>query len=517
MIGRRSLLLVARTVLSAAMNMLGTAVVARRMGAEALGTVGYLMGIVGMLSIASDLGYSVAYVRRIASRREIGRDIGTFAFIKCALALLLIVAIIAVPIVDRCFSKSLVHLDHVIPYLLVGVFYVTGILSSTFISTFVARLEAAKVAIAGLAGSFLLLTARILAAWHGWGVVGLSVAAAAEGIGILAMAAILFRGYKAGRPSRALMRDYTAYAWPQMTLIAITALTGGVDRAMLGRLSGAAQVGYYVSVLGVLAVTTEITRAMMSLFFPRVSRDADRADFAGMHNRVKGALKYLLLTIVPLVGAAILMRDWWVPFYLGADFGAAIPTAVVLALTSIPVAISRPYQHVLFAVKQQSHLLEVQIAGLLVLVASGALLIPQSLFGIPGAGLGAVGAGLAMLIKDTVECAYIILLSARYARIGFWKDTLWYFLAGMVLVMVGSAVIAQFPQPGILAALVAVAAGLAPYLLVLYTVRQLRKAEVTLLLDIIHPMKLLAYIRSELNTVGQEAPDYPDDVGSGPQ
>jgi O-antigen/teichoic acid export membrane protein len=372
-----------------------------------------------------------------------------------------------------------------------------------------------KVAAAGLIGSLLLLAVRVFSAWQGWGILGLSAAVAIEGLGILMMGAILFRGYPIARPSLVLLRDYTAYAWPQMALIAITSLTADADRAMLGRLAGAAQVGYYVAVLGVLAVATEMVRTVMSLFFPRVSRDAELADYASMYNRLKGALKYLLLIIIPLVGAVMLMRDWWVPSYLGVDFVGAAPVAAVLALTVIPVTISRPYQQVLFAVEQHSHLLGVRLLGLLVLIAAGALLIPRSLFGLPGAGLGAVGAALALLLKDSIECACIVGLCNRYVGIGFWSKALWYIVAGTVQVGAGSAILAQLPQPGMVIVLGAVAVGLASYLLVLYAVGQFRKAEATLLLDTIHPVKLLRYIRSELNTIGQDARGYLDDVDSG--
>jgi O-antigen/teichoic acid export membrane protein len=510
MMGRRVLLLFVRTAIAGLMSMLATAVVARLMGAEALGTIGYLMGLVGVLSIASDLGYSSAYVRRISGKEDIAQDIGTFASVKLILAFLLALAIVITPNVNKYLTDALIKPSHLGPYYLIGVFYVSGVLASIFLRTFAARLEAAKLTVVGLVGSLLLVTVRIMSAWQGWGTIGLAAAIALQGVSFFVVGMLLFRGYRIGPPSLSLLRDYTSYAWPQMVLMIISSLAGNVDRAMLGRLGGAVEVGYYVGGIGVLTLANQLVHEAMLLFFPRVSQDATLADFDSMRNRLKGALKYLLLVIVPLVAATIIMREWWVRFYLGANFLAATPVIAVFALTMIPGTISRPYRKVLFAVERHRYLLVVQALGLAVLLTACGLLIPTSLFGLPAAGLGAAGAALAVLLKEIVECFCLVVLSARYSGIGFWRDILWFPVAGAVMVAIGLAIPRLIGQSSLAVLLSATMVALGAYLLTLVVVGQLRRAELTLLLNVIHPLRMLEYIKEELQTRDYTSAQYPD-------
>jgi len=505
MLGRRTLLLFVRTVVTGLLNMLATAVVARLMGAEALGAIGYLIGLVGILSIAADLGYSQAYIRRISGQDEFASHISTFVLVKLILVLVLGLVILVAPTVDqRVSDPCLINPAHLIPYYLIGVFYISSHLSTIFLRTFAARLEAAKLTFIGLGSTLLSVAAQVLVAWRGWGLTALSAAVALEGVAAFVIGLLLFRGYPLGRPSLLLLRDYTAYAWPQMALILITTLTSSVDRTILGNLGGAVEVGYYVGVFGVLNLSNEMVRAAMRLFFPRVSQDAALADFDSMRQRLKGALKYLLLIIVPLVALTVVLREPLVRMYLGEKFLPAASVAAVFALSVIPNTISRPYQQLLFAVEQHRHLLTVRLAGLAVLVAACGVLVPPSLFGLSAAGLGALGAAVAVLLKDTTECLYVIHLSARYVGIGFWKAALWFLMAGGLMIAVGLAALIPFPGAGLPLQALAAALGLTCYLSLLYVVGQLRRAEISLLANIIHPLKLLHYIRSELGTAEQE-------------
>jgi O-antigen/teichoic acid export membrane protein len=366
-------------------------------------------------------------------------------------------------------------------------------------------LEAAKLTLITLGSTFFSVAARILVAWQGWGLSALSAAVALEGIGAFMIGAFLFRGSRLGRPSLRLLRDYTTYAWPQMALILITSLTSNVDRAALGKLGGAAEVGYYVGVLGVLSLATEMVRAAMRLFFPRVSQDAASADFDSMRQRLEGALKYLLLITVPLIALTILLRETLVGIYLGEEFLPAASVAAVLALGVIPNTILRPYRELLFAVDQHHYLVPVRLSGLAVLIIASGLLIPKSLFGLPGAGLGALGAALAVLLKDITECLWVVYLSARLVGIGLWKEVLWFLLAGGLMLGVGLGTLLPFPEPDLLLQSLAAALGLAFYLFLLFAVGQFRQAEISLLLTVVHPLKLLQYVRSELGVSVDEA------------
>jgi len=490
------------------MNMLATAVVARLMGAEVLGTIGYLMGLVGTFALLSDLGYGQAYVKRASERDDTGDYTSTFLLVQGVLIVISALIIAAIPAMSDWQGKNLFPgTELVAAYYLLGLFHIMGVLFSAIQRIFLAKLEAAKMASTSLAGTTLSTIAKIAVAWQGWGLTALSGAFALEKLGGLLAGLVFLRGQRLGRPKWSILKDFTIYAWPQMALIISAGLVSNLDRVLLGHLGGAVQVGYYVSVLGLLAIPKQLTSSAMRFFFPRVSQDATRSDYRKIRQRLKGALKYLLLVIVPLVGLAIVLQEPLVRVYLGPDFLSAAPVAAVFALAVIPNTIVLPYQQVIFAVELHRYLLIMRVLGLTVLIIASGLLIPASLFGLPAAGLGALGAAIAVLLKDTTDCLYVMSLSARHAGIGPWKGILWFLLGGGLIVSVGWTTLSCFPGSSLPLYALAVVLGLASYLVLLYATGQLRRAEILVLWNVVHPLKLLHYIRSELSIVEQEETD----------
>ncbi len=502
MTGRRALLLFMRTAAVGLMNMLTTAIVARLMGAEVLGTIGYLMSLLGTLTLLSDLGYSKAYVKRAAERDDTGDYTSTFLLIQGFLVAISTLTIVIVPAVGDWQNKVLSSTDRLIAYYLIGLFHVAGMLFSAIQMIFLARLEAARMTLTSLTGTFLATIAKITAACQGWGLIGLSGAFALEKLGGLLVGLVFMkRHHQVGCPKWSILKDFTAYVWPQMALIVSASFVGNLDRVLLGHLGGTVQVGYYVGMLGLLAIPRQLMSSAMRFFFPRVSRDAAHSDYSRMRQRLKGALKYLLLIIVPIAGLLIIVREPLVRIYLGPDFSPAASVAAVLALTVIPNTIILPYQQVIFAVEQHRHLLAMNLLGLAVLIVASSVLIPTLLFGVPVAGLGALGAAIAVLLKDTTQCLCVINFSVRRVGIGLWKGMLWFLLGGSLMVGVGLIPLLRLPNPDLFSYALAIVLGLSSYLVLLYAVGQLRKTEMVLLWNVVHPLKLLGYIRSELGTV----------------
>jgi O-antigen/teichoic acid export membrane protein len=505
MIGRRALVLFARTVAVGLMNMLATAVVARLMGAQVLGTIGYLMGLVGMLTVLSDLGYGQAYVKRASEREDTGDYTSTFLLTQGILVAVFALIIAAIPAKSGWQGKDpFSSTEVVVAYYLLGLFNVLGILFSATQRIFLARLEAVKMASTSLAGTTLSTIAKITVAWQGGGLIALSSAFALEKLGSLLAGLVFLRKQQLAHPKWSILKDLTIYAWPQMALIISASLVGNLDRVLLGHLGGAIQVGYYVGVLGLMAIPKQLVSSAMRFFFPRVSQDAARADDRAMRQRLKGALKYLLLITVPLAGLIVVLQQPLVQAYLGPDFLAAAPIAAVLALTVIPTTIILPYQQVIFAVEQHRHLLPMNLLGLVVLTIAGSLLVPTSLLGLPTAGLGALGIAIAVLLRDTTQCLYVIYLSNRHAGIAPWKGILWFLLGGGLMIGASLLILLCFQNSSLLLYALASALGLAFYLALLIAVGQVRRAEILVLWNVVHPLKLFRYIRSELGIVGQE-------------
>ena len=64
------------------MGLFAISIVARYMGAEAIGLIGYAISLVSLFVIFSDLGLNKTHVKKISEGKNLGKCIGTFVFLK---------------------------------------------------------------------------------------------------------------------------------------------------------------------------------------------------------------------------------------------------------------------------------------------------------------------------------------------------------------------------------------------------------------------------------------------------
>lgn len=502
MTARKSLLLFVVSMFGSVLGFLSTVVIARWMGAEALGTIGYLLGLLGLLGIVLDLGFAQAHLKRVSeSDADPAPLVGTFLLIKASLCFLFLLLVVILPWLKPDLGQALLASRQVRrAYYVLAVFYVVHSLASVFLFTFEARLETAKETIPDIGGSLLSFLAKAAVAILGLGTVALSGAYLVEPVVKLLLGGILFRGYRIGRATRQHLVNYTRYAAPLMLNSVINMIVSNLNPVVIGAFWSAADVGYYTAVLGFSLVVDRVASAVAVPFLPRVSGDVAKGNWAEMRNRTNVAERYLLLVLVPVAVLLLFFSKDIVDLTLGAGFGPSGPIMMVLILSSVTAAVFIPYRMVLYAVERQRDLVVSSLVGLAVLVMADGLLIPARLGTWPLTGLRGLGAALALALMNLVSGLVQVAAAGRHAGTALYKRGALIFLAGMAMYLGMAATRALVPAALLVRILLCSIVGMIAYLATLVLVREFTRADAEVFLNILHPQQMLDYVSQELGS-----------------
>src|SRR6185436_4577904 len=94
-LGKKSLLLVAANWTGTALGFLAAVLVARRLGPEAVGALGYGFGLIGVVAAVLLPGFAQAHTKRVAERRDLGRCLAAMGAIQLGLQTAMVVAVLA--------------------------------------------------------------------------------------------------------------------------------------------------------------------------------------------------------------------------------------------------------------------------------------------------------------------------------------------------------------------------------------------------------------------------------------
>jgi len=500
-LARKSLLLFIVNMARSFLGFLSTVVIARWMGAEALGTVGYLLGLLGLLAVCLDMGFAFAHLKRVSdSKEDPAALIGTFLLLKTALVLVFLIAAILLPFVKGYLGQPLFQsLDERYAYYVIAAFYILHSLSSVFLFTFEARLETAKQSAVAFVGSLLSFAAKALVAIFGLGVIALSGAYLIEPLAFLIFALLLFSGYRVVRPRREHFASYIRYTLPlTLNTIAIMVIAN-VNPVLIRAFWTTAEVGYYTSVLGFAVLLDRVASTVTILFFPQASSDAARGDWEEIRRRLFVIERYVLTVLVPLGVVLIFFSNEVVVTAFGTEFAPAAPILMCMVANSILSAIFQPYSTVLYAIEKQRYLLISSMLGLLTLLLLDAALVPNQMLGVSLAGLSGTGAAMALVAMTIAGGIIQVKAVSRYAKIGFYWKALLYLLAGGIMYLLMRAGSGLVAMPVWLAIPLLTALGLGAYLTSLILLGQFTRADAQVLLNMLHPSKMIAYISTELD------------------
>lgn len=373
--------------------LLGSVLVARRLGAEALGIYTAVVAVSGVFVGGTTSGLPVLVTRRTAtgslSKTQFGRLLALGAGIGGAAAL----GAVATSVAVTGWSDGL----RFGPLGALAFLLLAGLTILAAVGAGLRRfgLVAAAEGCGGLATVGLIALALEL----GWGLGGAFAAMVigpALGASVLAPVTAGMGGESRG---------------PQVTLselvpfIALGAAYSGylrVDAILLGPIAGATSLGQYAAAYRVLGVFALLGSSFGTVFFPRLSADPDDRDL------LRRATATLVLLVLPVAGALFAGAPFVLRTVFGPEFEVAAAPLRILLLSVVPYAFYWPMAHSLNARGCERSVAKVLVTAMVLDITLVALL---------GPGMGARGAAWAWVATETTTLvACHVVLTRRWPR-----------------------------------------------------------------------------------------------------
>ncbi len=493
-----------QNVIGAILGAVGIFVVARLPnGLELLGLIGFGIGFVGVFFVLTGLGLPAAHVKRVSQGEPLDRAIGTYASLNLlqvglAVGAALLGLYIWTGVLGRGFETPL-QLPVIYVMLL---YYVAVALAAIGFSTFNARLETAKGQTAHLTGTIIRVAGMVAVALFGWGAIALSWAYALGAVAAAGVVFFLLRRYPLARPTRRLVRSYLRFAYPLAIPATLAALAVTLDKTLIQLFWGVTQTGLYFTIQKVVIFLTVINSAVSLLLFPSVSRLHARNDLDALRFKTGQAERYLSMIMAPVVAFLLLYPEGVIHVLLSDPF---LPGANILRLFAVftfLVALLVPRLAILQGMDRPDLSGRASLVGMALILVLFAVLIPTSVFGVPLAGLGPEGAAVSFVVGYAVILGLALVFSHRVVgdrirgRVGLHLG------AALGLAVLFALVLP--PATGLawqwFHLLGAGAAFLGGYLALLTALREFRKEDLRLFLDLLDPRKMARYVHGELTS-----------------
>jgi O-antigen/teichoic acid export membrane protein len=491
-LGRKSLVLFAGTWAASGFGFFTTILIARRLGPDALGILGFSMGLVGTLTALLLPGFGQAHQKRVAEGGDLGRCVGTMAALQLAIQGTALVIVLAVARWGSLVIPAGVPLT-VVLFVLAAQLLMN--LSTSLSIAFVGREWAVAHGATQVAGKALRFAVTVaVLVWAPdirWVAAALLVEGSSE-IVVGAYILIVRRGVAVRRPDRETLASYWRYARPLLITSPIGMLQDSLDRVLVARWAGLTAAGYYQVARTLWEVLGTLNAYPFQLLLSRLSRlfATPGAGTAAEIRRVfASAMDRLLFIAVPAAFGLWALREPIVTVLYGERFLPAVLPLMVLVLAALAQTAFNPYQFVLYAMDQHARFVPVVLLRLAVYLGAMILLVPI---------WGGTGVAAVRLLLVVFPCWVFIRWARQLAGIGFQRVTVTYLAGFAVLVALNEGtraglVAAGGPEPAALAG--GMAAALLAYAGVLWlghtgTAGNLRYAR-----ELVDPRRFLAFLR----------------------
>ena len=423
-------MLFAGTWAASGFGFLTTILIARRLGPDALGILGFSMGLVGVLTAFLVPGFFQAHQKRVAEGGDLGRCVGTMVTLQ-----LVIQGAAFVVVLFAARWGSLV-IPAGVPLLVVLFVLAAQLLTNIAASlstAFVGREWAVAHAATQMAGKGLRFAATaavlLMAPDIRWVAAALLVEGATE-IVVGAYIMIGLRGVRLRPPDRDTLGSYWRYARPLFITSPIGMLQDSLDRVLVARWAGLTAGGYYQVARTLWEVLGTLNAYPFQLLFSRLSRlfAAPRAEGVPEARRVfSAAMDRLLFIVVPAAFALWALREPMITLLYGEAFLPAATPLMVFILAAVAQAAFNPYQFILYAMDQHHRLVPVVLLRLVVYLAVMVAVVPV---------WGGTGAAAVRLLLVVFPCWVFIRWSRELAGIGFQRVTVAYLVGFAILLAV---------------------------------------------------------------------------------
>lgn len=469
MLGKKIFLQFISEISLGGLGFLCTLLISRFLGAETIGIIGYMMGLFGLLSSFSDLGFAQTHLTKVSQGKNLARYNGTYLILRSITA----VFFLASAVIYFLFFKNQ-DISSLIFFIFLF-YFLFNLFSRIPSATFEAKKQT-------LSLNFPQIFARLFRLIATFAIIIFSLKTIAVSLSYLLEAAVafliflfLFKKYPLNLPRKQELKDYFQYALPLMALSILAYILGSLDKVIIKNFWNYSEVGFFFAVSSLSAFPNAVSNSAMTLYFPQISQLTAEKNFSAVKNYCFDALKFLAFILVPLTVFFIFFNKEIVTLFFGREFIPATAILSILVINTFFLAMIRPYYSILLVIEKHHWIPLISFLSIIILIIADLILIPKEFLGFKMLGLGAVGAALGNLLICIISGTLQIYLSYRYKKIGFNFQVFYFIFAGLLMFVI-TKFLNTF-SAGLPGMVFSFTAGFFIYLAFLFFLKQIKKKD----------------------------------------
>lgn len=402
---RKSAFSVLHATMSAILGTASLMLIARNLGAEVLGTIGFAISLFGIISFLSDFGIGSVHSRILSESDNPARAIGAYAIIRLSsLGLMILVGVAifglwnqeiisgAMGVTAEATSTLFIFLAY---YVLLGV---SQIASHTFEArNNVVKSQSPEILDLLIRAGLIVVIVTTPLAGMGQSVIYIAYAYLLGALGCMIVSLLLFRHVRIEIPDKLMLRRYFAGLSPIVIVSGAIALMSFIDKLFVGYFWGAHELGLYFGAQKLMIFVTTFALGVAILILPSITTYKARKDPLATWELVSFAERYVSAVIFPAAAFYIVLSPQILKSFLGSEFVVASNMMTVLVISSIFASFVFPLRAILAAENEARTIFYIQMISVGVSILLLLMLVPRSIFGVEAFGLGALGAAFAIL------------------------------------------------------------------------------------------------------------------------
>ena len=418
---RKIALLFGAENINAIIGWIALLLVARKMGAEALGEFSYAMSLVGGFTFLAFFGFRMAHVKRVSEGLDLGKCIGTFLSIR-----LFLVSVMLVVFAFFYWLWTAPEIMYGIPFgkefydiktdnllLLVLLYYIIFLLIGVVRATFSGLEQSAKVAIPNVVGTTVRSFLFIYTAFQvssgdidpTKGVFWLAISQLAGIVITSLMSLWYFRNYPISKPDKETFNSYKVFAFPVAAASIFGVLRQHIDKILVGIFWTAADVGLYFGVQRIALFIGTMALAIEEMLLPSVSKIHSNSGNKEIKPLIYDTERYVAMVCIPIVSMTVIWSREIIEVFISREFLPATRILQFLALAALVKVVNRPWSIALRGSDRPDLTSIINIFSSVINILLMLILVPKQipqlgLNDLPG--MGGEGAALALLISEII-------------------------------------------------------------------------------------------------------------------
>jgi len=498
-LGRKGLLTFSNSICSIVFGFVVTYFVARALGPERYGILGFAIAFTGTLTAFGELGFTSAHLKLIAENKDFGKYVGTFFSIRIALNILLVAVALSTIYFMKKFNNGFETKTHeVVVYIFLASLVFKNIVSVITI-TFDGKLQTAKSQVVEFVSMLTNAGLSIFIAIILPNVILLASASLVAASVALVVAFCLFKGYHIEPPDADSIKTYVYFAAPLAVISILSPLYYYIDTLLIQFFNSSKDVGYYYGAQKLPLFVLLISGSLLSILLAAASQLHSQGNIVSLRELCKKVERYLSLIVSPIVVFLIIFAHPVIRILLGDEYIFSAPIMQLLLIRAFFFTIGRPASVLLVAMGRTKLYAILEIVLFPILVACYLILIPNKFLGFKMAGLGPQGAALSLMILSIISVSTAKIIVFKLSGIQLNARIFFHSLVAFFSCIIISWAAKIFRLNNIFFIPLFFVIVCSMYLVILWLTKQINKKDVDLFARMLNIKAMKNYLMNELS------------------